>query len=89
MRIGSHWLRATSRESALEAESKRMRYKDSQLPIAERVSDLLGRMTLAEKIAQMHSHWLILSTDGNHRLRTDTFAQAATTDDLKAKIKLG
>ena len=64
-------------------------YKDSQLSIAERVSDLLGRMTLAEKIAQMYSHWLILSPDGNHRIRTDAFAQAATTDDLKKKLKLG
>ena len=35
-------------------------YKDPQLSTAERVSDLLGRMTLAEKIAQMYSHWLIL-----------------------------
>jgi beta-xylosidase len=64
-------------------------YKDSQVPIAERVSDLLGRMTLAEKIAQMYSHWLILSPDGNHRIRTDAFAQAATTDDLREKLKLG
>ena len=65
------------------------RYQDSQLSIAERVSDLLERMTLAEKIAQMYSHWLILSPDGNHRIRTDAFAQAATTDDLKEKLKLG
>ena len=64
-------------------------YKNSQLSITERVSDLLGRMTLAEKIAQMYSHWLILSPDGNHRIRTDAFAQAATTDDLKEKLKLG
>jgi beta-xylosidase len=64
-------------------------YKDAQLSITERVSDLLGRMTLSEKIAQMHSHWLILSPDGKHRIRTDAFAQAATTDDLKEKLKLG
>ena len=64
-------------------------YKDSQLSIAERVSDLLRRMTLAEKIAQMYSHWLILSPDGNHRIRNDSFAQAATTNDLKEKLKLG
>jgi beta-xylosidase len=64
-------------------------YKDSQLSIPERVSDLLRRMTLAEKIAQMSSHWLILSPDGNHRIRTDAFAQGATTDDLKAKLRLG
>jgi beta-xylosidase len=66
-----------------------MRYKDPQLSIAERVSDLLGRMNLAEKIAQMYSHWLILSPDGNHRIRTDSFAQGATTDDLKEKLKVG
>src|SRR5215475_1328105 len=45
-------------------------YKDSQLSIAQRVADLLGRMTLPEKIAQMYSCWLILSADGNHRIRT-------------------
>ena len=64
-------------------------YKDSQLSIAERVSDLLGRMTLPEKIAQMYSHWLILSPDGNHRIRNDAFAQPATTDDLREMLKLG
>ena len=64
-------------------------YKDSQLSIAQRVSDLLGRMTLPEKIAQMYSHWLILSADGNHRIRTDAFCQTATTDDLKEKLRLG
>ena len=64
-------------------------YNDSQLSIAERVSDLLGRMTLPEKIAQMYSHWLILSPDGNHRIRNDAFAQAATTDDLREMLKLG
>jgi beta-glucosidase-like glycosyl hydrolase len=64
-------------------------YKDSQLPIAARVTDLLGRMSLPEKIAQTYAHWLLLSPDGNHRIRTDTFAQGATTDDLKEKLKLG
>jgi beta-xylosidase len=64
-------------------------YQDSQLSTAERVSDLLSRMTPAEKIAQMYSHWLILSPDGNHRIRTDSFAQAATTEDLKEKLRAG
>ena len=64
-------------------------YKDSQLSIAKRVSDLLGRMTLPEKIAQMHSHWLILSADGNHRIRTDAFCQTATTDSIKETLRLG
>ena len=64
-------------------------YKDSQLSTAQRVSDLLRRMTLPEKIAQMYSQWLILSTDGDHRIRTDPFCQTATTDDIKAMLRLG
>jgi beta-xylosidase len=64
-------------------------YKDSQLSISQRVSDLLGRMTLPEKIAQMHSCWLILSADGNHRIRTDAFCQTATTNDIKEMLRLG
>ena len=64
-------------------------YKDPRLSIPQRVSDLLGRMTLREKIAQMYSQWLILSPDGEHRIRTDAFAQSTTTDDLREMLKLG
>ena len=64
-------------------------YNDAQLSIERRVSDLLGRMTLPEKVAQMYSHWLILSPDGDHRIRTDAFCQAATTDNLREMLKLG
>ena len=64
-------------------------YKDPRLSIPQRVSDLLGRMTLREKIAQMYSQWLILSPDGKHRIRTDAFAQSTTTDDLREMLKLG
>jgi beta-glucosidase len=34
-----------------------LRYRDASLPIAERVADLLARMTLGEKIAQLGSLW--------------------------------
>lgn len=44
-------------------------YKDPAQPVADRVRDLLGRMSLDEKIAQMHAFWLILSEDGEHRVR--------------------
>jgi beta-xylosidase len=64
-------------------------YKDSRLPVAERVSDLLSRMTLPEKIAQMYSHWLILSADGEHRMREDSFAQKTTIDNLKEMLRAG
>ncbi len=49
-------------------------YKNATLPISERVSDLLSRMTLEEKVAQMHAFWLILSEDGKHTVRSDEFA---------------
>src|ERR1700759_3818877 len=32
-------------------------YKDSHLPIEKRVSDLLARMTLEEKIKQLDMYW--------------------------------
>jgi beta-glucosidase len=48
-------------------------YQDPGLSHEKRASDLLGRMTLDEKIAQMHALWLILSEDGNHRPRQDDF----------------
>ena len=32
-------------------------YQDARLPIERRVDDLLGRMTLEEKVAQMLSLW--------------------------------
>lgn len=37
----------------ITAEAQKMPYKDPTLPINERVADLLGRMTLAEKIGQL------------------------------------
>lgn len=54
------------------------RYRDATAPIAERVADLLGRMTLQEKIAQLHAGWLKLSADGNHSWRLSDFAQRET-----------
>lgn len=35
-------------------ESTSPKYKDAKLPISERITDLLGRMTLAEKIGQLN-----------------------------------
>lgn len=39
------------------AQSDRPAYRDSRLSIERRVADLLGRMTLEEKVAQMTSLW--------------------------------
>src|SRR5690554_2347891 len=39
-------------------------YKDPSRPIDERVQDLLGRMTVDDKIAQLGSHWVFELLDG-------------------------
>ncbi|HMD97341.1 MAG TPA: hypothetical protein VKM93_08470 [Terriglobia bacterium] len=44
-------------------------YHNPQLPVEQRVADLLGRMTLEEKVAQAHALWqmkrLIMDGQGN------------------------
>ncbi|MAU12207.1 MAG: hypothetical protein CL607_20465 [Anaerolineaceae bacterium] len=39
--------------TAISAQSDGLPYQDAELPVEERVADLLGRMSLAEKIGQM------------------------------------
>jgi beta-xylosidase len=52
-------------------------YRRSDAPTEQRVADLLERMTLDEKIAQLHAAWLKLSADGKHQARTIDFAHGA------------
>lgn len=40
-------------------------WRDASLPVADRVGDLLARMTLAEKLAQLGSLWLSDPADGD------------------------
>ena len=49
-------------------------YRDPTAAVEARVADLLARMTVDEKIAQLHAAWLKLSSDGNHEARTVDFA---------------
>uniref|UniRef100_S0DFS3 Glycoside hydrolase family 3 protein n=1 Tax=termite gut metagenome TaxID=433724 RepID=S0DFS3_9ZZZZ len=67
-------------------------YKDAQRPFAERVADLLARMTPEEKFAQMHAYWLVLSETGDHRERSDMsdeFAGVSAQASLNERLKLG
>ena len=67
-------------------------YKDAQRSVAERVADLLARMTPEEKFAQMHAYWLVLSEQGDHRERTDMsdeFAGVSEQASLQERLKLG
>ncbi|MBI0378067.1 glycoside hydrolase family 3 C-terminal domain-containing protein [Streptomyces albiflaviniger] len=63
-------------------------YRDPTAPVAERVRDLLGRMTLAEKVGQVNQRmygWHAYErTDSGHRL-TDAFrAEVAAYDGMGA-----
>lgn len=40
-------------------------WRDPALPAAARVDDLLSRMTLEEKTAQLYGVWVGASTDGD------------------------
>jgi beta-glucosidase len=62
-------------------------YQEPGRSIQERANDLLSRMTLEEKTAQMHALWLILSEDGEHRPRQDDFTGG--TDPATVKKALG
>ncbi|MEM5296759.1 glycoside hydrolase family 3 N-terminal domain-containing protein [Burkholderia sp. JPY481] len=60
-------------------------YRNPAAAVEERVADLLARMTLDEKIAQLHAAWLVLSADGHHKARSIDFAQSAnqiTVDEI-------
>ena len=67
-------------------------YQDARRPVDERVADLMSRMTPEEKFAQMHAYWLSLSSDGNHRERTDLsdeFSGVTEKSALAERLKLG
>jgi beta-glucosidase len=59
--------------STIVSQKELPRYRDARAPVAERVADLLGRMTLEEKAAQMTCVWrqkneLLLDEHGNFDL---------------------
>jgi beta-glucosidase-like glycosyl hydrolase len=65
-------------------------YQDRAKTVSERVKDLVGRMTVDEKIAQMHAFWLILSEDGKHRPRAnDEFTGSSDPDRLQRLLSDG
>ncbi|MFT5742284.1 MAG: beta-glucosidase-like glycosyl hydrolase [Paracoccaceae bacterium] len=66
-----------------------MIYQDATKPIEDRVTDLLARMGLDEKIAQLHALWLYLSEDGRHEVRSDAFTGDGGADDINAALAHG
>lgn len=51
--------------SFIRAQNETPAYKNPKLPINERVKDLLGRMTLEEKVAQMMCLWMEKPNDNS------------------------
>lgn len=64
-------------------------YQDASRSVEARVADLLGRMSLEEKIAQMHAFWLLLSETGDHQVRRDEFTGASDPETLRAALRFG
>jgi beta-glucosidase-like glycosyl hydrolase len=64
-------------------------YQDPTRSVAARARDLLARMTLDEKLAQLHALWLILSEDGKHRPREDSFVGKSDPDAVTKMLKQG
>jgi beta-glucosidase len=64
-------------------------YQDPGLSVETRASDLLSRMTLEEKAAQMHALWLILAEDGRHRPRQDDFTGGTDPEVVTRSLRHG
>jgi beta-glucosidase-like glycosyl hydrolase len=65
-------------------------YQDPALPITARVEDLLARMTLEEKQAQLHGLWMVLAENGHHTLRGQGgFIDSDGHKDLNALLRNG
>ncbi|MGL6258967.1 glycoside hydrolase family 3 N-terminal domain-containing protein [Vibrio sp. WXL210] len=67
-----------------------MLYKDATATVADRVADLLSRMTLEEKVAQLHAQWLILDEQGNHTERElELSGGQPERADIKTRLEQG
>lgn len=64
-------------------------YKDSSAPTQSRVEDLLSRMTVKEKLAQLRSCWFELSPDGNHQPNVGGAFVSGDRNDWRDRLRFG
>lgn len=64
-------------------------YKDSQQPVSVRVQDLLERMTMEEKLAQLGAQWLYLDPQGEHKFRELEMSNSDQSLTVKEALKNG
>jgi beta-glucosidase len=65
------------------SQGKKNRYRDAALPIEERVDDLLSRMSLEEKVAQMRIFHANIGVYANKR------GDLELSDKVKGKLEIG
>src|SRR5262245_14850254 len=72
--------------AARDAALAKAKYMDAKLPVDKRVADLLARMTLEEKIAQLHGYWFpksgVLVDDQLHPALANDKAKALLANGL-------
>ena len=64
-------------------------YKNPNLPIPERLDDLMSQMTLSEKIAQLGAQWLILDPNGKHQDRELELASDYARKPIEERLQHG
>lgn len=64
-------------------------YKNSNQSIEHRVDDLMKRLSLDEKIAQLHALWLLLDESGHHEIRSDQFTGGSDSEAINQRLKRG
>lgn len=64
-------------------------YKNSNQSIEHRVDDLIKRLSLDEKIAQLHALWLLLNESGRHEIRSDQFTGSSDSEAINQRLKRG
>ncbi|MGB2079023.1 MAG: glycoside hydrolase family 3 N-terminal domain-containing protein [Vibrio sp.] len=64
-------------------------YQDKNQAVEVRVQDLLERMTLDEKLAQLGAQWLYLDPNGEHKFRELEMADGGIETTVQEQIKHG
>jgi len=64
-------------------------YKNAGLSLDRRVDDVLQRLSVDEKIAQLHALWLVLDESGNHQVRSDQFTGGNDSGEINKRLKNG
>ena len=77
--------RAGGTRPAVSAPAVPGTWRDPALPVADRVADLLGRLTMAEKLAQLGSVWIgAADEDGIAPMQDEFGAVQLSLDELIA-----